>query len=93
MTEEQMIKMALEESMKAEEKKDNFATVNLEEAFLKTVMQMSQNDNLDKNQLNIGVQFALENGFTLEQAIEAQTIVGDDPELMISYLFDKMGLK
>jgi hypothetical protein len=49
MTEEQMIKMALEESMKVEEKKDNFATVNLEEAFLKTVMQMSQNDNLDKN--------------------------------------------
>ena len=93
MTEEQMIKMALEESMKVEEKKDNFATVNLEDAFLKTVMQMSQNDNLDKNQLNIGVQFALENGFTLEQAIEAQSIVGDDPELMISYLFDKMALK
>jgi hypothetical protein len=55
MTEDQMIKMAMEESLKVEEKKDNLATINLEEAFLRTVMQMSQNDNIDKNQLSIGI--------------------------------------
>jgi|LauGreDrversion4_2_1035121.scaffolds.fasta_scaffold67436_3 hypothetical protein len=40
--------------------------------------------------MSIGIQFAIENGFSIEQAVEAQSIVGDDPELMLSYLFDKV---
>ena len=82
-----MIKLAMKESM--EENKNNLANINLEDAFMKTVMAMSQNDG-GGGQLSIGIQFAVENGFSIEQAVEAQSIVGDDPELMLSYLFDKV---
>jgi hypothetical protein len=39
MTEEEMIKLAMKESM--EETKTNLAQINLEEAFMKTVIAMS----------------------------------------------------
>lgn len=88
MTEEEMIKLAMKESM--EETKTNLAQINLEEAFMKTVIAMSQNEGQANGQMSIGIQFAIENGFSIEQAVEAQSIVGDDPELMLSYLFDKV---
>ena len=88
MTEEEMIKLAMKESM--EETKTNLAQINLEEAFMKTVIAMSQNEGEANGQMSIGIQFAIENGFSIEQAVEAQSIVGDDPELMLSYLFDKV---
>ncbi len=88
MTEEDMIKLAMKESM--EETKTNLAQINLEEAFMKTVIAMSQNEGQANGQMSIGIQFAIENGFSIEQAVEAQSIVGDDPELMLSYLFDKV---
>ncbi len=83
-----MIKLAMKESM--EETKTNLAQINLEEAFMKTVIAMSQNEGQANGQMSIGIQFAIENGFSIEQAVEAQSIVGDDPELMLSYLFDKV---
>ncbi len=39
------------------------------------------------------IRIALEQGFSLEQAVEAQSIVGDEPDLMLNYLFDKMYLR
>ena len=88
MTEEEMIKLAMKESR--EETKTKLAQINLEEAFMKTVIAMSQNEGQANGQMSIGIQFAIENGFSIEQAVEAQSIVGDDPELMLSYLFDKV---
>ena len=52
MTEEEMIKLAMKESM--EENKNNLANINLEDAFMKTVMAMSQNDG-GGGQLSIGI--------------------------------------
>ncbi len=61
-----MIKLAMKESM--EENKNDLAHMNLEEAFMKTVIAMSQQEVLPNQdgKMSIGVQFALENGFSLE---------------------------
>jgi hypothetical protein len=32
---------------------------------------------------------AVENGFDLESAIEAISVVGENPDLVLNYLFDK----
>ena len=55
MTEEEMIKLAMKESM--EENKNDLAHMNLEEAFMKTVMAMSQQEVLpnQEGQMSIGV--------------------------------------
>ena len=50
MTEEDMIKLAMKESM--EETKNNLANVNLEDAFMKTVMAMSANGG---GEMSIGI--------------------------------------
>lgn len=66
MTEEEMINLAMKESM--EENKNNLSQMNLEEAFMKTVIAMSEKEALSSEggQMSLGVQFALENGFSLE---------------------------
>jgi hypothetical protein len=69
MTEEDLIKLAMEESMKEEkerEKKAGLATINLDDELMKTILAMSQNEHMDKSAMSSGIQFALENGFTLE---------------------------
>jgi hypothetical protein len=38
------------------------------------------------------MQIGLESGFSLEQVVEAQSIVGDDGNMILSYLFDKLSL-
>ena len=45
-----MLKMAMKESM--EETKNNLANINLEDAFMKTVMAMSENGG---EQMSIGI--------------------------------------
>ena len=36
--------------------------------------------------LSEGVMIALSNGFTLEQALEAETFMGHNPDMILSYL-------
>lgn len=92
-----MIRQAIEESRKEAEREEQrrqnpFAGINLDEAIMSTMMALSINENMDKSQMSRGVLVAVENGFTTEQAIEAQSLVGDDPDLILAYLFDKVSM-
>ena len=51
---------------------------------------MSKNDHLDIQKITPAMQYGLENGFTLEQVYEAQAVVGDDGNMILAYLFDKI---
>lgn len=50
-----MIKQVLKQSLK-----ESPDSSQIDEALMKTVMQMSQNDNIDKSQMSEAVRFALE---------------------------------
>lgn len=63
LTEEDMIKQAMEQSLKESSKS---SLSQLDEALIKTVMQMSQNDHIDKTQISEAVRLALDQGFSLE---------------------------
>lgn len=39
-----------------------------------------------------GIQAALDQGYDIENAIEATSVVGDNPEMVLSYLFEKFVL-
>jgi hypothetical protein len=70
----------------------------VEDEILKSVLELSIQDkrktadkNLNKNEENIteipAIKFVIEIGFTLEEAIMAYSAVGDDPDLMLQYLY------
>jgi hypothetical protein len=76
---------------------DNFAT---EEDLLKSVLEMSKKeipkiiyDNISPNKseqdmtTHPSIMFILEMGFTMEEAILAYSAVGEDPDLMLQYLY------
>ena len=64
-----------------------------EEEILNSVLEISKKEiiNIDNknnsNTLSPSIQFIIEMGFTTEEAIMAISAVGDDPELMLQYLF------
>lgn len=43
--------------------------------------------------MTTGIKVALEHGYDIENAIEAVSVVGEDPEMVLSYLFEKFTLK
>lgn len=82
----------MEKETAARQRGDPLAALDLDGALINTLMALSMNENVDKNQMSLGMQAAIENGFTVEQALEAQQIVGDNPDMMLSYLFDKVSM-
>jgi len=70
----------------------------VEDEILKSVIELSIQDkrktadiNVNKNEEKIteipAIKFVIEIGFTLEEAIMAYSAVGDDPDLMLQYLY------
>ena len=60
-----------------------------ENDLLEKTLEKSKQDH--KNEQNLGgnysVQFIIDMGFTTEEAIMAYSAVGDDPDLMLQYLY------
>ena len=66
-----------------------FAGINLDEAFFNTFLEISKNQDLAaQNDLSPGIAAALQNGFDINSAIEAVSVVGDNPEMVLQYLFN-----
>lgn len=69
-----------------------------EEELIQSVLEMSKNENnisntkylyntSNNNSVLPSIQFIVDMGFTSEEAIMALSAVGEDPELMLQYLF------
>jgi len=68
-----------------------------EEELFKSVIEISKKDtNIDNRFINNqsneqkispSVQFIIDMGFTFEEAIMALSAVGDDPEIMLNFLY------
>lgn len=91
--EDSILRQALEMSMKVQESQEMGRS---EEDMLRHVMELSQDENdLLQHALEISksdavpesVVYVMNSGFTLEQAMEAWHIVGDNPNQMIDYIF------
>lgn len=82
--EEAMIRQAIEESENTEYLMAIAASneLNSEEEMLKKAIEMST-----KEMFPSSVQDVINSGFTLEQAMEAYHMVGDNPNAMIEYIF------
>ena len=66
-----------------------FAGINLDEAFFNTFLEISKNqDLLAHNELSPGIAAALQKGYDINSAIEAVSVVGDNPEMVLQYLFN-----
>ena len=57
---------------------------------MQTILEMSKNEQLASQEMSPAIKCALQNGFSLEQAIEAYSIVGENPDMMITYLYDRI---
>lgn len=88
-----MLRQAIEMSIKTEE---NYEIVMNEDDLMRHAIEMSQDENdLLQQALEISksdavpdaVIFVMNSGFTLEQAMEAWHLVGDNPERMMEYIF------
>ena len=58
--------------------------------MLKKTLENSKAENqIDRGNINgnYSVKFIIDMGFTLEEAIMAYSAVGDDPDLMLQYLY------
>ena len=58
--------MVMEQSIKEHETKST-----IDETIMKTILAMSQNDSIDTSQMSPAISFAIWNGFSIEQALEA----------------------
>jgi len=60
-----------------------------EEKILKQTLEKSKNEYKDQQDLalNYNIQFIVDMGFLLEDAVMAYSAVGDDPDLMLQYLY------
>lgn len=70
-----------------------------EEELLKSVMEISKKENKNKfedvvsdninanNELSPSIKFIIEMGFSFDDAVMAMSAVGDDPELMLQYIY------
>eukprot|EP00347_Sterkiella_histriomuscorum_P013052 403366200 len=96
---QQVLKQSLEEQNQAQKRnQDLLKGINYDDALLQTLQALNIN-NPQPNQIlfNInqphlitaGCQYAMENGFSMEQGMEAVRNVGDNPEMVMSYLFEK----
>ena len=57
-------------------------------------MEMSKNEFQHiEGGMSPAIQCALNNGYTIEQAIEAVSVVGENTELVLGYLFEQYILK
>lgn len=82
-TEENMIRQAIEESENAEYMQIVRQTIGDEEdQLLKHAIEMSKDDMVPEAVIDV-----INSGFTLEQAMEAYHIVGNNPTQMIEYIF------
>ena len=78
-----MLAKAIEESMKSQ-------PPNIDDMFTQAAIAMSKNDHICSQRITPAMQVGLANGFSLEQVIEAQQVVGDDGDMILAYLFDKI---
>ena len=88
-TEEELLKKAMEESMKEREEAFNAPEgEGSEEEMLKKALQMSAADfgAPSSDFMSPAVQSAVEFGYSVEQAIEAISVVGDNPDMVLNYL-------
>ena len=88
-TEEELLKKAMEESMK--ERGEAFgpaAGEGSEEEMLKKALQMSAADfgAPSEDFMSPAVKSAVEYGYSVEQAIEAVSLVGENPDMVLNYL-------
>jgi len=79
---------------------ESISNAETEEAMLKQAMEESQQHPgimseeeqlrlaLEQSQQSPGIQEVLNSGFTLEQAVMAQSAVGNDPNAMIEFIFN-----
>lgn len=84
MTEDELIKSVLEMSKKEANKNNIFVKSNQNNGKDSNNFN-SQND--QQQTISPSVQFIIDMGFTFEEAIMALSVVGDDPELMLNYLY------
>jgi hypothetical protein len=62
----------------------------IEQSKYESSMGKKENYNQSDLTTHPSVKFILEMGFTLEEAILAYSAVGDDPDLMLQYLYSMM---
>ncbi|CAG9326059.1 unnamed protein product [Blepharisma stoltei] len=94
-TEEQMIRQAIEESKRGDDDAQLRMAMelsmqgerNTEEDLIRMAMEESKRE-ASQNFLNPSIQIVVDSGFTMEQALGAWTVVGDDPNLMIEYILN-----
>jgi uncharacterized UBP type Zn finger protein len=57
--------------------------------LVKQAIELSIKDSAidNENKHNQSIQFIVDMGFTLEEAVLAYSAVGEDPELMLQYLY------
>jgi len=80
MTEEDLLKSVIEISKN--ENKEN------ENKFQEIGCNLNTNyDNDNNNDISPSIKFIIEMGFSIDDAILAMSAVGDDPELMLQYIY------
>ncbi len=86
MTEDELLKQAIEMSRKEAN------IISNSNIYLENNENYKNNANslemrTDQQAISPSVQFIIEMGFTFEEAIMALSVVGEDPELMLNYLY------
>ena len=86
-SEDIMIRQAIEDSENSEYLKvlSQSLNENSEEELIKHAIEISKNDAIPAAVIDV-----MNSGFTMEQAIEAYYIVGDNPNQMIEYIFNSI---
>ena len=79
MTEEELLKSVMEMS-----KKENEENIIKEEKNITNI-----NENFNLNDFSPSIQYILEMGFTFDDAVLAMSVVGDNPELMLQYIYSQ----
>ena len=51
--------------------KEHETKSTIDETIMKTILAMSQNDSIDTSQMSPAISFAIQSGFSIEQALEA----------------------
>ena len=91
----------LENLLRNSDKEDNInnilkisENVATEQEILNSVLELSKKETTIENTHNFNnhpsIQFIVEMGFTIEEAVLAYSAVGEDPELMLQYLYSLM---
>ena len=86
-SEDELLRFVIEESKNTEIENVVYQSMNEESEaeMIRHVIEMSKNDMVSNAVIDV-----VNSGFTMEQAMEAWHIVGDDTNLMIEYIFNNI---